>query len=41
MSFSNYSEFLNSNKVIPSGKDAEMVKRVGHKIQAAVETYFA
>jgi len=41
MSFSNYSEFLNSNKVVPSGKDAEMVKRVGHKIQAAVEAYFA
>lgn len=40
MSFSNYNEFLNNNKVIHSGKDAEMVKRVGKKIQTAVESYF-
>lgn len=41
MSFSNYDEFLNTNKVIQSGKNAEMVKRVGKKIQFAVESYFA
>lgn len=41
MSFANYSDFLSNNKVISSGKNTEMVKRVGRKIQAAVETYFA
>lgn len=41
MSFSNYDTFLKENKVIESGKQAEMVKRAGKKIQKAVEQYFA
>lgn len=37
-----YVQFLSSNKVVsPSGnKDAEMVKRVGKRITAAVESYY-
>ncbi len=41
MSFTNYSDFLNTHKVIKSGKDAQMVKRAGKRIQRAVEAYFA
>ncbi len=41
MSFTNYADFLNTHKVITSGKDAQMVKRAGKRIQKAVEAYFA
>ncbi|MBN2424076.1 MAG: M48 family metallopeptidase [Calditrichaceae bacterium] len=41
MSFTQYDEFLKTNKVIRGTADAEMVKRVGVKIQKAVERYFA
>ena len=41
MSFTNYSDFLSHHKVIKGGKNAEMVKRAGKKIQKAVEAYFA
>lgn len=41
MSFQQYDEFLNSNKVITNTKESEMVKRVGLKIEKAVEEYFA
>ncbi len=40
MSFTNYSDFLNTHKVIKNGKNAEMVKRTGKRIQKAVEAYF-
>jgi len=40
-SFQQYDEFLNTHKVIKTGADAEMVKRVGHRIEKAVEKYFA
>lgn len=41
MSFTSYREFLSENEVITSGKDAELVKKVGANIQKAVEDYFA
>lgn len=41
MSFTNYADFLKSHKVIATGNQAQLVKRVGKKIQAAVEAYFA
>lgn len=41
MSFTNYADFLTTHKVIKSGKNAEMVRRAGHRIQKAVEAYFA
>lgn len=40
-SFQQYGDFVNSHKVITNGSEAEMVKRVGRKIQKAVEKYFA
>jgi predicted Zn-dependent protease len=36
MSFSSYSQFLRENKVVSSGEQAQMVKNVGAKMQAAV-----
>ncbi|MFN3850097.1 MAG: M48 family metallopeptidase [Spirosomataceae bacterium] len=39
MSFTSYKEFLDSNKVVKSGKDAEMIRRVGNRIKTAVENY--
>jgi len=41
MSFQQYDEFLKSNKLSKDEKKVQMVKRVGKRIQAAVEQYFA
>ncbi len=41
MSFQQYDDFLKTHKVIKTGSDAAMVKRVGQNIQKAVEKYFA
>lgn len=41
LSFQQYSDFLKTNKLSANKKDDEMVKRVGQRIQKAVETYFA
>lgn len=40
-SFSQYDEFLKSNKLSTDTKKTEQVRRVGKKIQAAVEEYFS
>jgi predicted Zn-dependent protease len=39
MSFQSYGEFLNQNKLSSNVEQAEMVKRVGNRIQIAVERY--
>ena len=39
MSFNQYRDFLSKNKVVESSPDADMVKRVGVRIQHAVEQY--
>ena len=41
MSFAQYGEFLQQNKLSSNKSDVEMVRRVGSNIQRAVETYFA
>lgn len=41
MSFQQYGEFIKQNKLSSNKTDVDMVKRVGVKIQKAVETYFA
>jgi predicted Zn-dependent protease len=41
LSFQQYSEFLNQNKLSTNAQNTNMVKRVGVNIQRAVETYFA
>ncbi len=41
MSFQQYDQFLKEHKVITGTPEARMVQRVGHKIQKAVEQYFA
>lgn len=41
MSFQEYGDFLKSHKVITGTTQAQMVKRVGSRIQKAVEQYFA
>lgn len=41
MSYQQYDEFLKSNKLSTDQTKTEMVKRVGGRIQKAVETYFA
>ena len=41
MSFQSYTEYLSQNTVITDTEDARMVKRVGRRIQNAVERYFA
>ena len=41
MSFAQYGEFLQQNKLSSNKSDVDMVKRVGLKVQKAVETYFA
>lgn len=41
MSYTNYREFLSKNEVITDTEEAKMVKRVGHRIQHAVERYFS
>ncbi len=41
MSFQEYDEFLKTNKLSKDEKQIQMVKRVGKKIQTAVEQYFS
>ena len=41
MSFNQYTDFLSKHKVIEHGDQAEMVNRVGARIQHAVEKYFS
>lgn len=41
MSYSQYGEFLKTNKVSTNAQQTQMVRAVGVKIQKAVETYFA
>lgn len=41
MSFDNYSQFMNSNKLSTNSAQTQMVKRAGLKIQKAVEQYMA
>ncbi len=41
MSFQEYEQFLSENKVVAGTADVEMVKRVGRRIEGAVESYFA
>ncbi len=38
-SFSQYSQFLNENKVVTGTKDSEMIKRVGQRIAVAAERW--
>ena len=40
MSAQQYEEFLSSQKVVRNTKEADMVQRVGRRIQSAVERYF-
>lgn len=40
-SFQQYDEFMNTNKTSSNSSDSKMVKRVGLKIQNAVQNYFA
>ena len=40
MSFSEYKNFLSQNKTLSSGKDVDLVKRVGNDIKIAAETYY-
>lgn len=41
MSYSQYDEVLKSSKLSTDAKQAEMVRRVGGRVQGAVERYFA
>jgi predicted Zn-dependent protease len=41
VSFQSYSEYLSKNTIITDTEDARMVKRVGLRIQNAVEQYFS
>ena len=41
MSLQSYQEFISQNKMSPNTSQVEMVKRVGYKIQKAVEKYCA
>lgn len=41
MSFQQYEDVKKTNKVITTGEEAEMVKRVGNRIQKGVEEYFS
>jgi len=41
MSYSQYGEFLKTNKLSTNTQQTQMVRNVGVKIQRAVETYFA
>ena len=40
MSFAEYKTFLSQNKTISSGKDVDLVRRVGNDIKSAVEVYY-
>jgi predicted Zn-dependent protease len=39
LSFDQYGKFLSQHQVVKGTPDAQMVQRVGHRIQGAVETY--
>ncbi|MBC7920625.1 MAG: M48 family metallopeptidase [Ferruginibacter sp.] len=41
MSYTSYKQFLDTNKVVGNGSNVETVRRVGVRIQKAVETYMA
>lgn len=41
MSFNQYKDFLSKHKTVEQGEQAEMVKRVGTRIEHAVEQYFS
>ncbi len=41
MSFNQYQDFLSKHKVVEQGEQADMVKRVGARIEHAVERYFS
>ncbi len=41
MSFNQYQDFLSKHKTIETGEQAEMVRRVGRRIETAVERYLA
>ncbi|WP_460673026.1 M48 family metallopeptidase [Larkinella ripae] len=41
LSFTNYKEVLDTSRVVRSGGQEDMIKRVGVRIQKAVETYMA
>jgi len=41
MSFASYKEFMGKHKVVRDTDDARMVRRVGQRIQSAVERYFS
>jgi predicted Zn-dependent protease len=41
MSYSQYSQFLNENKVLRGTKDAIMIQQMGQRIQKSVEVYMA
>lgn len=40
LSFSEYRSYLQQNKPMSSGKDVDLVRRVGNNLRAAVETYY-
>lgn len=40
MSFAEYKSFLSQTKTLSSGKDVDLVRRVGNDIKAAVEVYY-
>ena len=40
MSFAEYKQFLAQNKTVSSGKDVDLVRRVGGDIRAAAEVYY-
>ncbi len=40
MSFTEYRSFLSQNKAVSSGKDVELVRRVGNDLKAAVDVYY-
>lgn len=40
MSFSQYDQFLNENTPLRSGPELEMVRRIGHNVKLAAETYY-
>ena len=41
MSFQQYDQFLTENKVLQNTSQSTQIKRIGNKIQKAVEQYFA
>ncbi len=40
MSFTEYRSFLSQNKALSSGRDVELVRRVGNDLKAAVDVYY-